>query len=82
MTAAKHGSGAAALEATAAGRRVVSAALLAALETARWPDGSRLVDVSDQTIHERLVPALTDELIARLAVDSHTDSDIDTRAAT
>lgn len=75
---AEHDCGAEIPRATATARRAVSAALLAALETARWPDGSRLVDVSDQTIQQRLVPALTDELIAQFS----RVRDVDTGAAT
>ncbi|MEU4607614.1 hypothetical protein AB0F43_31905 [Kribbella sp. NPDC023972] len=74
---AEHECGAEISQATATARRTVSAALLAALDTARWPDGSRLVDVSDHTIQQRLVPALTDELIAQFS----RASDVDTGAA-
>lgn len=66
------------LHPTGAGLDLVSAALLAALDVARWPDGSRVVDASDQAIQDLLAPALALELAARLR---SVGSEIDTREA-
>jgi hypothetical protein len=78
MTAADRNRGGHRLEPTDAGLDLVSAALLAALDTARWPDGSRVVDASDRAIQDFLAPALTLELAARL---NPAGTEIDTRAA-
>lgn len=78
MTAADRNGGGHRLQPTGAGVGLVSAALLAALDSARWPDGSRLVEASDQAIQDLLAPALALELAARL---SPAGTELDTRDA-
>jgi hypothetical protein len=45
----------------------LTAAVLQAAEHARWPDGSRMVDLSDQVLAEELVPRIAAAL-ERLAI--------------
>jgi len=78
VTAADRNPGAQRPHPKGAGLDLVSAALLAALDMARWPDGSRVVDASDQAIQDLLAPALTLELASRL---SQVDTEIDTEDA-
>lgn len=48
----------------------VEAAVLAAAEQARWPDGSRILDVSDQVLVDVVAPAVARSLaMADLTAD-------------
>lgn len=78
MTAAEHDCGAEISQATATAPAHGVRSSAGGSGDCAVADGSPLVDVSDQTIQQRLVPALTDELIAQVS----RASDVDTGAAT